>query len=220
SASGAAISIAATGAPLTGAGLVGSKWTGRLTNGSTAELRIDAAQQGTAENTDVWSYRLSVKSNGTWRPLCLDPVGAQAFADTVRGTWNLAGGVPGGGSYRASTSDFTIACRGSAIAKCLEFGYKPWTDNTRELASCVRALRGDYCGDGTLYTVTGTSVNIYDDHGIQSDGMDWDAEAGWTPAGAACVSNKKAARFSQTAQGQPWCYPRTLKNDQSCGTGF
>jgi hypothetical protein len=220
SARGVPIGITDTGAPLVGPDLVGSRWMGRLTNGLTAPLRIDAAQQGTDENADVWSYRVLVKSNGAWRPLCLDPVGGLAFADTVRGTWNLAGGVPGGGSYHASTTDFTIACRGSAIAKCLEFGYKPWTGNARELAACVRALRGDYCGDGTLYTIDGTTVNIYDDQGIQPDGVDWEPEAEWTPAGAVCVSKQKVARFSQTGQGKPWCYPHRLKQDRSCGADF
>jgi hypothetical protein len=220
SASGTPIVIADTGPPLAGAGLIGSLWTGRLSNGITTALRIDAAQQGLDENEDVWSYRLSVRTEGVWRPLCLDPVGALAFADTVRGTWNLAGGTPGGGAYQATTREFTIACRGSAIAKCIEFGYKPWTDNTRELTACVRALRGDYCGDGTLYTVDGTTVNIFDDHGIQPDSINWEPEAEWTADGAVCVSKKKAARFSQTGQGLPWCYPHALKTEKSCGTAF
>src|SRR6185295_8536869 len=124
SARGTPIRIADTGPPLAGLSLVGSRWTGRLSNGTTARLRIDAAQQGADENADVWSYRVLVKSRGAWRPLCLDPVGGLAFADTVRGTWNLAAGVPGGGSYQPSMEDFTIACRGSAIAKCVELGYK------------------------------------------------------------------------------------------------
>lgn len=220
SATGAAISIADIGPPLVGASLVGSQWTARLTNATTTALRVDAAQQGTGANTDVWSYQLSVKTDGAWHPLCPDPAGAPGFADTVRGTWNLQGGVPGGGSYQAQTTAFTIACRGSAIAKCIELGYKAWTGNARELAACVRALRGDYCGDGTLYTVTGTMVNIFDAQGIQPDGVDWEPEAAWTADGAACVSKKKAARFSQTAQGKPWCYPHALKPEKSCGTAF
>src|SRR5262245_36807779 len=67
--------------PLVGAGIVGSSWTGRLTDGSAVALRIDAAQQGTGTNTDIWSYRFSVVSGNTSRPLCLDSTGAAAFAD-------------------------------------------------------------------------------------------------------------------------------------------
>jgi hypothetical protein len=214
------IGIADTGPPLAGAGVIGSLWVGRLSNGTTTALRIDAAQQGTGNNTDVWSYQFSVVSDSTSRPLCLDSTGAAAFADSVQGTWNFGKGVAGGGSYQASADEFTLACRGSTIAKCIELGYKPWTGSARELAACVRALRGDYCGDGTPYTVDGTLVNIYDDRGILPDGIAWEVEAAWTPAGAVCVSKKKAARFSQTGLAKPSCYPHALKQDKSCGTEF
>jgi ADYC domain len=217
---GTPIGVAGTGPPLEGADVVGSTWTGHLSDGTTVALHIDDAMQGTGANTDVWSYRLSVSADGTWRPLCLDPAGDPIFADTVRGAWNLAQGVPGGGSYDPGAADFTIACRGSAIAKCVELGYKPWTSHDRELAACVRALRGDYCGDGTPYTVNGTIVNIYDDDGIQPDGIAWDAEAEWTPDGASCVSKKKETRFNQDAHEKPWCFPHALKPKKSCGTGF
>jgi len=220
SSNGTPIGVAVSGAPLAGASLVGSTWTGYLSSGTTVALRIDAALQGTGANTDVWSYQLSVSADGTWRPLCLDPAGNPIFADSVPGSWNLAQGVPGGGSYQPETAEFTVACRGSAIAKCVELGYKPWTGHVRELATCVRALRGDYCGDGTPYTVTGTLVNIYDAAGIQSDGATWDPEAEWTPSGADCISKKREARFSQVANEVPWCYPHALKSKISCGTGF
>jgi hypothetical protein len=217
---GTPIGIAGTGAPLAGTDIVGSTWTGRLSDGTSVGLRIDDAMQGTGANTDVWSYRFSVSADGLWRPLCLDPGGNPIFADTVGGTWNLARGVPGGGSYTEGTAEFTLACRGSSIAKCVELGYKPWTGHGRELQTCVRALRGDYCGDGTPYTVTGTLVNIYDVAGIQSDGAGWDPEAEWNPNGASCISKKKETRFAQVADQKPWCYTNTLKAENSCGTGF
>jgi hypothetical protein len=217
---GTAIGIAVTGAPLAGAGIVGSTWPGHVSNGTDVSLRIDAAMQGTGANADVWSYRFSVLAEGIWRPLCLDSADNEIFADSVPGTWNYAQGVAGGGSYHPEASGFTLACRGSAIAKCVELGYKPWTGNEDELATCVRALRGDYCGDGTPYTVNGTLVNIYDAAGIQPDGVAWDAEAEWTPDGATCVSKKKETRFTQVGQVKPSCYPRTLKNKNWCGDGF
>jgi len=158
--------------------------------------------------------------SGAFRPLCVDAAGAPAFAVSVSGTWNLAEGVPGGGAYHAGTADFTIACRGSAIAKCVELGYKPWNGVVPQLASCVRALRADYCGDGTPHTVNGTMVNIYDNLGIQDDAVDWAPEAEWTPDGATCVSKKKATRFDQVTNERPSCYPHTLKPENSCGTGF
>jgi hypothetical protein len=220
SAQGTAIGISVNGAPWSGSGLVGSTWTGSMTNGGAVTLRIDAAIQGTGANADLWSYQISASTDGTWRPLCLDPAGNPGFADTVSGTWNLARGVTGGGAYHPDSSQFAIACRGFAISKCVELGYKPWNGRDAELGACVRALRGDYCGDGTPYTVDGTMVNIYDGAGVQLDTEAWDAEAEWTADGARCVSKKKATRFDQVANERPWCYPHALKPQKSCGTGF
>jgi ADYC domain len=217
---GTPIGVAGAGAPLSGPGIVGSTWTGYLSDGTTAVLRIEDALQGTGANADVWSYLLSISADGTWRPLCLDPAGDPIFADSVPGSWNLTQGVPGGGSYQPEAAELTLACRGSAIAKCVELGYKPWTGHAGELVTCVRALRGDYCGDGTPYTVNGTLVNLYDAAGIQPDGAAWDPEAEWTPSGADCISKKKEARFSQVANERPWCYPHALQAKKSCGTGF
>jgi hypothetical protein len=219
-ADGTTIGIAVSGAPLVGAGVVGSTWTANLSDGTTVALRIDDAMQLGGPNTDMWSYLMSVSADGTWRPLCLDPANNPIFADTMAGTWNLGVGVPGGGSYNAAGAGFSVACHGSAIAKCVELGYKPWAGHDRELASCVRALRADYCGDGTPYTVNGTIVNIYDGGGIQTDDAVWDAEAEWTPEGATCVSRRKRTRFYQDAHETPWCFPQTLKPKKSCGTGF
>jgi hypothetical protein len=217
---GSQIGVAGSGAPLVGSEHVGTTWTGNLSNGATVVLRIDEAQQLAAANTDVWAYQISVSADGTFRPLCMTADGDPSFAVTVPGTWNVAQGVPGGGAYHPTTSQFTVACRGSAIAKCVELGYKPWTGHVREVASCVRALRADFCGDGTPYTVNGTLVNIFDAEGLQTDDVDWVPEAEWTPDGARCVSKRKAARFAQTLQVMPSCFPHALKPEKSCGDGF
>jgi hypothetical protein len=217
---GTLIGVSGTGAPLTGAGIVGSTWTGLLSDGSTLTIRIDQAMQQTGANADLWSYRFSALANGEWRSLCVTAAGDPTFADTVGGTWNLAQGVPGGGSYHPNSTEFTIACRGSAIAKCVELGYKPWNGFVPEVASCVRALRADFCGDGTPYTVDGTLVNLYDDVGLQFDEADWDPEAAWSPDGALCISKKTEARFWQVLHTKPTCYPHALKPKKSCGTEF
>jgi hypothetical protein len=217
---GTAISIAATGAPLTGAGVVGSTWTGHVLGGADLTLRVDDAVQDSGVNSDIWMYKMSVSIAGRWTPLCVDASGAQLRADTVRGTWNLAEGVARGGAYSASATDFTVACRGSAIAKCLELGYKAWTGHTRVLAACVRALRADYCGDGKSYTVDGTLVNIFDIGRIEPDGMTWTPEAEWTANGASCVSAEQNTRFFQTVHQRPSCFGSTLRPKVSCGTGF
>jgi hypothetical protein len=220
SANGVPIAISGTGAPLAGSEIVGSTWTGLLSSGATLAIRVEQAVQGTGANADVWSYRMSASVGGAFQPLCVDPDGNPSLADTVSGTWNVAQGVPGGGAYRPDSSQFTVACRGSSIAKCVELGYKPWNGYSPELASCVRALRADYCGDGTPYTVNGTLVNLFDDAGVRDDAMDWVPEAEWTADGARCVSKKTQTRFDEVLGVKPTCFPRTLKPEKSCGTGF
>ena len=219
-ADGTPISIAGTGAPLAGAGLVGTTWTGNVSDGTTIALRIDAAAPGSDGNAELWSYRVSAAFDGTWRPLCTGASGGPGFADSVGGSWNPDEGVAGGGAYHAATAEFTLACRGSAIAKCVELGYKPWTGHETQLAACVRALRGDFCGDGTPYTADGTLVNLYDEDGVAPDNAAWVPEAEWTANGARCVSTKKSARFSQAAHEKASCYPRTLKPSNTCGSEF
>src|SRR5262249_14570072 len=50
---GTAVGLAGLTAPLTGADLVGSTWTGKLSDGSALPLRIDAAMQHTGTNADL-----------------------------------------------------------------------------------------------------------------------------------------------------------------------
>jgi hypothetical protein len=216
---GTLVGVSGTGA-LAGADIVGSSWTGNISDGSVVVLRIEEAERQQGDNEDLWSYRFSVSARGTTLPLCVDAAGHGVFADTVGGTWNFGEGVPGGGAYQADATQFTIACRGSTIAKCLEVGYKPWDGAVRELESCVRALRADYCGDGTPFTVDGTLIRLFDDAGIQPDDPSWVPEAEWSPDGALCVSNKKNTRFYQVADETPPCFPHTLKPKNSCGTEF
>jgi hypothetical protein len=204
------------GAPLSG-DLTGSRWTGNVSGGTTVTLRVEDSRPGVSGNPDLWSYRISTSYDGaTWHALCAD----DGYAEAVRGTWDRREGVVGGGGYDASATDFTLACRGSAIPKCLEMGFKPWLGRAAELATCVRALRADYCGDGTSYTVDGTLINLYDRGGVLADDRAWIPEAEWSPAGASCVSSDSQARFSQVAHVTPWCFPAALKPKISCGSGF
>jgi hypothetical protein len=124
--------------------------------------------------------------------------------------------VPGGGAYSESTTEFTWACREKSIAKCVELGYKPWDGYTEQLATCVRTLRGDFCGDGTPYTVDGTRLNLYDDVGVQDDTRNWIVEGEWTPDGSRCITRPRYTRFLQAAHERPHCSLNKLRDD--CGS--
>jgi hypothetical protein len=214
--------VSLNGVSLNGATLTGSTWTGTLSTGASLSLRIDSVTQGSGTNSDVGMYGISYQGDTGWTTLCgVDALGAPILALAVPGVWNTQSGVAGGGAYTASATQFTLACRAKTIAKCVELGYKTWKGNTSQLTSCVRLLRGDYCGDGTPGTVTGTAVNLYDNVGIQADTVAWVIDAEWTPNGARCVSTKGEARFELPGVAQPVCVTtNALKETKDCGTSF
>jgi hypothetical protein len=200
----------AEGGAMTGTDFVGATFTSTMTNGGSLTLRIDSAATLTGANDDVWTYGVSFQDDaGTWHRLCGDNAdGSAKLAIPVEGTWNLAQGVAGGGSW--SPGDFSFACRGASVAKCVEFGYKPWDGLGDEHHACVRMLRADYCGDGTPHTVNGTLINLYDDLGIQADTESWPVDATWTPDGAGCLNHYRGGA-------EPACY--AAKYSATCG-GF
>jgi hypothetical protein len=79
-------------------------------------------------------------------------------------------------------------------------------------------LRADYCGTGTSHTVDGTTVNLYDNLGIQVDNQAWPPEAEWTAAGALCVNANNGTRYDLARIREPGCFspPKTA----TCGTTF
>ena len=211
--------ISLNGISLNGTSLaevVGSTWTAGLSNGSEIDLRVDSAAQGTGSNSDVGMYGISIASDSGWKPLCgVDGGGAPILAIAVPGTWNLSTAT-----YSASSTQQTFACRGKTVAKC-EMGYKPWAGRADHLAACTRLLRGDYCGDGHAYTVDGTTLNIYDNVGLQTDTESWLSEAEWTPSGARCVSSDGDARFLLTPDNVPTCVTAgTVPTTSTCGDSF
>jgi hypothetical protein len=120
--------------------------------------------------------------------------------------------------YNASTTQFTLACRGATIAKCVELGYKTYKGYTNQLLSCVRLLRGDYCGSGNAYTANGTLLNLFDNVGVQADTQGWFPEAEWTPSGVRCVNSNNAARYNLVLSKEPKCVKQLLS--PSCGYNF
>jgi hypothetical protein len=89
----------------------------------------------------------------------------------------------------------TFACRTAALAKCVEFGYRPWsvksgTSLADHHQACTRMVRADYCGTGQAHTVSGTPVHVLDKLGVQTadPNVPYVVEAEWGPNGATCLN--------------------------------
>jgi hypothetical protein len=206
-----------SGTAVSNAGFVGAVFTSTLSTGATLKLRVDGRTQLTGSNTDLYSYAVSYETSSGWSPLCgLD--GSQPVqAVPLDGYWDQRQGVAGGGAFTDDATRFTFACRLHAIAKCVEFGYKPWKtvggvvlQNHHQ--ACTRMLRADYCGDGKSWTVDGTTINLYDNLGVQSDTQAWTAEAEWTAAGARYVTTTTRRRYLMLGATVPACVPAKVSS--------
>jgi len=199
------------GTAMTPEALVGAELGGTLADGSTVALRIDDVEHAPVPNEDLYVYLVSYAA-GTeaqtadgWHPLCGDDAAGQPIAAMpLGGVWSYQSGVPGGGAWTAMPGWITFACRGAAIAKCVEMGYRPWqglrscsAGSCSDVAmadvhqACTRMVRADYCGDGQPYTVNGRAINVYDSLGLQADTEPWTFEAEWNPQGAGCLSQQR-----------------------------
>lgn len=211
---------------LAGRDFVGATLAGRLDDGDSVTLRIeDVVDNEDRANRDVQLYRVSYATQSGWLPLCGLDAGQPMLAIPVEGRWDYRAGVAGGGSHIDDDAHFTFACRRYAIAKCVELGYKPWAEtrlcpggakkcaptSIAELQqACVRALRADYCGDGTTNTVDGIRVNVYDAFGYHIAEPTWAFEAEWTADGARCASRLRVPSIT------PTCWSRLAR--PGCGS--
>ncbi len=171
-------------------------------------LRIDDIHNDPAHpESDVYFYRISVEDpkNGSWSSLCLDSNGQPTEAIPLANHWDAVTGD------RVDDPDtVTFACRGAVLAKCVEWGYRPWASATAckkgdkkckdvSLAdhhqACTRMARADYCGEGNPHTINDTPIDIFDHLSpqIQSESTaknpGWGVEAEWGPDGALCVGD-------------------------------
>jgi hypothetical protein len=105
----------------------------------------------------------------------------------VNGAWDEQG------AHVSDDRAITYACDDGVIAKCVHWGYAPWTVGEELHQSCTRLARADYCGDGASWTREGTEIDVYDTLGIQvpADGSDLSFEAAWGTAGALCASSMR-----------------------------
>ncbi len=197
-----------------------------LDDGSSVDLQIDAISPNPdPANKDVNLFQVSYATTDGQKPLCGTDADGQAIAAIpLSGRPDTSVGVPGGGGWVNDPGVATFACLGYAVAKCVEFGYKPWREGkvcvkgggctkitfADHFVACTRMLRADYCGDGQSHTVDGTEINFYDAFGIQLDGADWPLEAEWTASGARCAVRPRVESLPL-----PWCWA-SLQDDR-CG---
>jgi hypothetical protein len=190
---------------LRGPDLIGSELT-LVGEGQSFTLRFDDIFKDPSDpEGDVYFHRISVHDpiSDTWSSLCHDVDGQPTEAIAIANTWDLETGA-----RIDDPAAVTLACRGAALAKCVEWGYRPWASATRckgakcEVVSladhhqaCTRMARADYCGDGTPHTFDATPVDVYDrlSAPIQDEAtaklIHWDIEAEWGPDGALCLGD-------------------------------
>ena len=174
-----------TGQNIAGSQFTGATLVGMLEDGSIATVGIKSVH--TTSDPEILHYMLQVwnAANSTWVNACEN----NGKAIPVLGLWQ-----PNGAKV-ASTTDFTFACLDiGAIAKCVQMGYKPWQYDLHH-QSCVRMVRGDYCGTGQGYTSDGNTINVFDKIGKQADDHNaypnylWYFDAEWGPNGAVCITS-------------------------------
>ncbi len=176
---------------------------GALSGSALAKTRIEVEIQGDGRGkhskelnfvdyrrlagADVATYQVEVKDGG-WQPLCEGGTAAILLA----GVWDPE---TGDRVADAPADAVTFACRGAALAKCVEFGYRPWASvdgvSLRDHhQACTRMLRADYGGDGVAHTTDGTPIHVLDQLGIEAADptLGYVVEAEWGPDGATCLN--------------------------------
>lgn len=187
--------LTTSGTVLTGPQLSNTAIKVAVTEGGVTSLRevwvgaivASAAQPG------LWLYAADLwDAVAGWQAACTDGDGHPTEAILLSDVWDPQSGDritprPAGA--------LTLACRGAALAKCVEFGYAPWkTQPGVSMAdyhqACTRMVRADYCGDGVPHTVNGTKIHVLDEIGVQKADPDVDyvVEAEWGPDGAVCLN--------------------------------
>lgn len=199
------------GEEISGDDFLGAEFQGRKADGTPVTIRLDDMRTLDEPNEDVNEYLVRWKAGpNDWRPICKTSDGHPDWAVPLNGRWNSQSGVPNGGS-KILDGTFSLACSRGALRKCVRFGYKPWVSTTLDVhhQACVRAVRADFCGDGTPYTVEGQWINIYDAIGVENDTEPWVLESEWNAAGARC--------FSATNRAHAWVPCYESKRSDTCG---
>lgn len=167
------------------------------------EIMISEIEQVTGGTHPYQFHRVQTRMlpDGEWEDACHDGGGNPVKAILLKGDW-----VPP--EYARSTETgadeaTTWACRGAALAKCVEWGYHPEGTVSSTLLSdhhqaCTRMVRADYCGDGEHHTENGTIIDVDDSLGINEFETSWVIESAWGPDGALCLNEPRKTYWSRT----------------------
>jgi hypothetical protein len=192
--------------------LVGTIFQGKASDGQPVEVAVCDAQPTPEDPSQVW-YRIQLWNtvSGTWESPCIATGRVPSpRALAVPGVWDERG------ARQEMASTFTFACENGAIAKCADWGYKPWAKKEgRSLAdlhqACTRMARADYCGDGRSHTREDNGIDVYDSLKVMTRTTEssaaWDVsrasfEAAWSPDGAACLSRTREGQAVETVMAE------------------
>ena len=178
-----------------------------------SKIKIKTVVQSSVQS-DVYFYRVENEvSNDVYEPACLDGAGNPVEAIALRNSWD-----PDTGARIDQGDAITWACRGAALAKAVEWGYRPWVSNAMKDAheAAVRMIRADYFGDGLTHTTNGNAIDVSDKWGIQTSDTTWPIEAKWGPDGAVCLNTPRKLFWSRgnmpKAASLPYCTHNGLAN--------
>lgn len=173
--------------------------------GSATDLVLRVAH---CEPEDLGAAGCSVhveKGNG----ICRSDVAGEADGKRYRGVMAVRGQWDKSGAWDGSDqSVLTFACdntRGrnqlhfadGAITKCLaRYAPAKGPEVRDRFLACIRATRGDYCGDGMPHTNVGVVIDIHDNGGNQMTQPECAGgkrlfEASWSKAGAVCLARPR-----------------------------
>ena len=166
--------------------------------GGTIAVRIDAVEPS-SERPDLLLHSFSVqdRSSGAWTPLC------DADAHGRRAGFPVAGRWRGTQHYLRAKAGWFLTSTSGAQGKCILWGYDPQRrgphgeDLSPYYQACTHMVRADYDGSGAAHTRNGTTIEMWDDIGVQTRDTPPDPtlkfEAGWAPGGAVCVVRTRYA---------------------------
>ncbi len=155
---------------------------------------------------DVYFHKVTYldAESGVWMPICEDDPSNEAIV--MEGVWD-----EDSGDRLDLEGVFSFSCRNGVVAKCVEWGYRPWAEQDGESLqpahqACTRMARADYCGDGTPHTLNGVAIDIEDqlETSLQTFETWWPYEAEWNEDGAVCVRPLNL-RLWLTGESYPSC---------------